>query len=141
MNIKNIILETIENFAQFPQVNIISGAEFKRKYVDLEDKILVKAIFDYGEDEGLSMGNLLGDGEYWCATKGCIFHYESDDYFADYIYAELKDDAKIAILEDPNSVNPDFFDKIKNQVDALYSPNEEEYGYLGLVVYNQNILS
>lgn len=140
MNVKKIILESLEEFISSTEMDIISGKEFKEKYVDLEDKTLVKVIFDYGEED-LSMGSVLGDGEYWCATNGCVFHYESDDYFTGYNYANLKDTAKIAVLYDPNSVQPEFFDKIKNEVDALYSPNEEEFGYLGLVVYNQNILS
>jgi len=150
--IQNINVDSFENISLLKEevkeksitdnIEIITGEEFLKRYVDLPEKMLTKVLFNYeGEIGNLSMGESLGKGEYFCATKDCVFHYENDDYFGGYSHAELNKNAKIGILKNPYSVDKNFFSEISNYVDALYSPNENEYGYLGLVVYNPKILS
>lgn len=90
------------------------------------------------------MGNVMGRASYWCATENSLFHYENDDYYWYTIYAEIKNNAKICILPqyiNPQSQSKQLYNHISKLYDAVYSPNEYDYGYIGLAVYNKNILN
>ena len=55
--------------------SIISGNEFKKKYLTTDSGKLEKSFFDSEEDIDF-MGNVLGNGSYYSVTADSSAHYE-----------------------------------------------------------------
>lgn len=125
--------------------SIISGKEFKRKYLTTNSNKLEKAYFaDENGSEVESMGSVLGDGSYYSVTQDSSNHYESDDYYDSTDYFDLSDSAKIMIIPDAQTIGGT---KVKqmakaHKADGVYDPTEgkDNNPYLGLVIYNNNMV-
>lgn len=115
---------------------IISGEEFKRKYITTKSGLLSKTLFDDSAD---SMGNVMGNADYWSVTFESEEHYANDDYAVDTIYADVVPTAKIWVQDGVSQSDSSVFRQLRKHVDAVYEPNES-YGYIGIAVFNTSIL-
>ena len=122
---------------------VIDGADFKREYLTTNSGYLEKAYFENSGDTD-SMGNVLGNGEYFSVTQESSEHYENDDYYIETNYYELSDSAKILIMTSSDEFSSEEIEAIarKYRVDGLYNSNEGKDGtpFLGLVIYNSNVI-
>ena len=124
--------------------SIISGKEFKQKYLTTDSGELEKAFFD-SEDDMDSMGSVLGDGSYYSVTVDSSNHYEADDYYSGTDYFQLSDSAKIMLIPDAQTIGGSKVKKIalQHKADGAYDPTEgqDNNPYLGLVVYNPKVIT
>jgi hypothetical protein len=125
-------------------LGIISGKEFKKKYLTTISGFLEKAFFDSGDDIN-SMGSVLGDGIYYSVTIDSSNHYESDDYYLGTDYFELADSAKIILINDAQTIGGNKVKKLalQNKADGAYDTTEgiNNNPYLGLAIYNPKVIS
>jgi hypothetical protein len=124
--------------------SLISGKEFKQKYLTTDSGELEKAFFDNKNDVD-SMGSVLGDGSYYSVTADSSNHYEADDYYSGTEYFHLSDSAKIILRPDAQTIGGN---KVKqmallHKADGVYDPTEgtDNNPYLGLAIYNQSIIT
>ena len=64
---KNIKEYNIEVYSS----DLVKGVDFKKRFIDFENKKLHKVIFE----PKINIGSNLGSGEYWCVTKYCLDVY------------------------------------------------------------------
>lgn len=124
---------------------LISGAEFKKKYLTTDSGKLEKAFFEYesGDEDMDTMGSVLGKGSYFSVTADSSAHYESDDYYAGSDYYELSNDAKILLVPDAQKYGGQKIRQMAKakKADGVYDPTEGKTSpYLGLVIYNKNMI-
>jgi len=123
---------------------IITGKQFKQKYLTTNSAKLEKAFFDNGDDMD-SMGSVLGDGIYYSVTADSSNHYESDDYYFDTEYFELSDAAKIMLVPDAQTIGGNKVKQmaLQHKADGVYDPTEGQNNnpYLGLVIYNSKVVT
>ena len=138
-----IKLKDILNETESQRYDVISGLEFKRKYITTDSGDLEKAYFENGDDID-SMGSVLGKGQYFSVTIDSSEHYENDDYYSGTDYFELSDSSKILLMTDTEKFSGQQIESIakKYKVDGVYNPNEGKDGnpYLGLVIFNSAVI-
>jgi len=124
--------------------SLISGKEFKQKYLTTNSGKLEKAFFD-DKDDVDSMGSVLGDGSYYSVTADSSNHYEADDYYSGTDFFRLSDSAKIMLIPDAQTVGGNKVKQmaLQHKADGVYDPTEgtDNNPYLGLVIYNSSVIT
>jgi len=136
IKLKHILQEISES-----EYQIISGADFKRKYLTTSSEQLERANFEGNHMN--SMGSVLGRGMYFSVSQDSSDHYESDDYYSGTDYYDLLDSAKIMLVPKASEIGGQKIEQIANKMkaDGVYDPTEgEDSPYLGLVIYNQRVV-
>lgn len=123
------------------KIKIISGKEFMERYVSTDSGDLEYAVFE----EGVSLGECLGKGMYFSFSKGSAFHYENHEDCIDVGACRLIDDAKILVLKNTDKHKGSEIKKFAKKCKADGVFDIDEYNgkapYLGLVIYNTNVLT
>ena len=128
---------------------IVTGKEFKQRYLSTESGELEKVYFQNEEGgvqwEPVSMGAVLGYGEYFSVSLDSSEHYTNDDYYASTGYYVLDDKAKIMLIPNAQEIGGVKIMDIamRNRVDGVYDPTEgaePEMAYLGLAIYNPKVI-
>lgn len=120
---------------------LITGKEFMDKYISTDSGDLEYALFE----KGVSLGECLGKGMYLSFTRGSSFHYENHEDCIDVGACRLKDEANILAVKNTQKYKGSEIKKLakKHKADGAFDINEHKgkTPYLGLVIYNTDILS